>query len=126
MATDPAPNPVPATPAPRAEAAPVVARAVPAAAPSPARAKRGWFAQLLGSGGADDQIIVYHHSQLFYWWPVWLIGFVFAGWTAYFGGKLAVVPEGTQAAMKRQVDVNGDGKELAERDVLILPRGKTF
>jgi hypothetical protein len=119
MSTDPAFN----TPtAPQAKPEPVAAKAQ---APGP-RTKRGWLAQLLGSGGASDEIVVYHHSTLFYWWPVWLLGFIFAGWTYYFGGHLAIVPEGTQAVEKRQVDVSGEGKEFAERNVLVLPQGKDF
>jgi hypothetical protein len=33
---------------------------------------------------------------LFYWWPVWLVGFVLSGLTWFEGTRLAVVPEGTK------------------------------
>lgn len=31
-------------------------------------------------------IRIYQHSSLMYWWPVWLIGFIFAIWTWFKGG----------------------------------------
>jgi hypothetical protein len=115
MAIDPASNPVPAATVAPPSVTPKVA-AVPK--------RRGWFAQLLRTGGADDQIVVYHHSTLFYWWPVWLLGFVFAGWTYYDGERIAIVPFGTEAVEKRKVDVQGEGTAFEERNVLILPAGK--
>src|SRR5262245_6732788 len=39
-----------------------------------------------------DEIRVYSHSPLFYWWPVWLFGFIFALITAIDNERLAIVP----------------------------------
>ena len=41
------------------------------------------------------RIKVVSHSGLFYCWPVWLVGFVFAGLTYFEGSRAAVVPSGT-------------------------------
>jgi hypothetical protein len=38
-----------------------------------------------------DEIRVYSHSPLFYWWPVWLFGFIFAIITAIDNNRMAYV-----------------------------------
>jgi hypothetical protein len=38
---------------------------------------------------------VVSHTTLFYWWPVWLAGFIFAGLTYMDGTRLAVLPAKT-------------------------------
>jgi hypothetical protein len=94
-----------------------------AAAPPPAkvRRKRPWFTRLLSGRRFDDEVAVYRHSNLFYWWPVWLVGFIFAAIT-YLGDQyMAIVPDHTVAAEQRDVDVTGEGK-MEKRDVLILPK----
>jgi hypothetical protein len=40
-----------------------------------------------------DEIRVYSHSPLFYWWPVWLFGFIFSLITLMDGDRLAILPE---------------------------------
>jgi len=42
------------------------------------------------------EIRLYQHSQLFYWWPVWVCGFIMAIWTFVDGHRLAIVPNGTK------------------------------
>ncbi len=76
------------------------------------------------------EIVIISHSNLFYWWPVWLTGFILATMTYFDGSQMAVVPAGTRVhEAKQSVDVPGDdGKssgERAERHVLVLPEGKT-
>ncbi|MFO0810992.1 MAG: hypothetical protein U0746_20375 [Gemmataceae bacterium] len=46
--------------------------------------------------GAEREVRVYQHSQLFYWWPVWVCGYIMAIWTALEGDRLAIVPPGTK------------------------------
>jgi hypothetical protein len=49
-----------------------------------------------GHLATPGEVKVFQHSRIFYWWPVWFFGFVFAG-LSYFGGwQLAHVPEGTK------------------------------
>jgi len=44
---------------------------------------------------SPKEIRVYQHSQLFYWWPVWVCGFVLAMWTWIDGHRMAIVPRDT-------------------------------
>lgn len=72
---------------------------------------------------ASDRVVVYRHSNLFYWWPVWLLGFVFAAITYFDNKHLAIVPANTVAAEERSVDVDGQGA-MKKRHVLILDEGR--
>lgn len=71
------------------------------------------------------EITIVSHSTLFYWWPVWAIGFLL-GFLSLWGAKMAVVPDGTRAVRGVEVPIIGqDGKEKIEkREVLVLPEGK--
>ena len=53
----------------------------------------------------DQEIRLYSHSDIFYWWPVWALGFVLAFITYFDGGRLAVVPPGTTARRDWRVEV---------------------
>src|SRR5262245_7336210 len=70
----------------------------------------------------DDRpltVVVVSHTPFFYWWPLWLVGFVMAAVTWWNGDPIAFLPPGTVA--KRDAQVEGqDGK----RDILILPPDK--
>jgi hypothetical protein len=73
------------------------------------------------------QLIIYSHSNLFYWWPVWALGFLLTI-VSGFGELMAIVPSGTVPAEKPvQVQVkNADGKVVEEeRHVLALPKSVT-
>src|SRR5262249_42666271 len=65
-----------------------------------------------------SQIVVISHSPIFYWWPVWFVGFLMAAWTYLDGHMMAVVPVGTVAEGARTVGGHDD-----PRDVLVLPPG---
>jgi hypothetical protein len=68
-----------------------------------------------------QEVTVISHSPLFYWWPVWAVGFVMAAVSYWQGERVAFVPPGTVA--ESGVTVPGhDGK----RDVLVAPSGKSF
>jgi lysylphosphatidylglycerol synthetase-like protein (DUF2156 family) len=67
------------------------------------------------------EIRVYSHSSLFYWWPVWAVGFIIAFLTFFDGHRMAIVPSGTKAEASRRVEGQSDAA-----DVLIAPKGKTF
>jgi hypothetical protein len=66
----------------------------------------------------DEEIRVYGHTNLIYWWPVWLLGFVFAGLTWMDGYRMAVVPAGT--VVEKAKTIPG---EAGPRDVLVAPSG---
>jgi hypothetical protein len=59
------------------------------------------------------------HSPIFYWWPVWLVGFALAFVTYLEGGRMAVVPPGTEARRDWRVEVEPGRFET--REGLILP-----
>jgi hypothetical protein len=65
------------------------------------------------------EIRIFSHSSLFYWWPVWAVGFLMAILTFAAGERLAFVPAGTQAEQGKTVE----GYE-GPRDVLVVPKGK--
>jgi hypothetical protein len=64
------------------------------------------------------EVVVISHSPLFYWWPVWVVGFLMAGLSYWEGNQVAFVPAGTVA----QQGVQLPGYE-GRRDVLIAPAG---
>jgi hypothetical protein len=70
---------------------------------------------------AQREIVVYSHSSLFYWWPVWALGFLMAILTYIDNHRMAVVPSGTVADRGRIVPGH---EEWGPVDVLILPKGK--
>jgi hypothetical protein len=69
--------------------------------------------------GRETRIKIVSHSDLFYWWPVWAVGFIMAFLTYQGGHRMAVVPDGTVAERARLVEGH-DGP----RDVLISPPNK--
>jgi hypothetical protein len=115
MSTEPTVKPPSAPPKP-----------VPPPAPSPAAASRQrqleqvsfWKSFFLGMT-KPGELPVYHHSTLFYWWPVWLLGFLFAALTYFSDTHMGLVPAGTEAAKDRHVEIDDKGT-MATRDVLIL------
>ncbi|AWM38201.1 hypothetical protein GobsT_36850 [Gemmata obscuriglobus] len=45
------------------------------------------------------EIKLISHSMLFYWWPIWLLGFLFAVWTWNEDHRLAIVPPGSKVTI---------------------------
>jgi len=62
------------------------------------------------------EVVVIAHSPLFYWWPVWAVGFLMAGLTYLYGYQVALVPTGTEA--RQAATIEG---VAGKRDVLIVP-----
>jgi hypothetical protein len=65
------------------------------------------------------EIVIISHSPIFYWWPVWFVGFLMAAWTYLEGHLMVVVPPGTVAEVARTVSGHDE-----PRDVLVLPPGQ--
>ena len=59
------------------------------------------------------EVHIVAHSMLFYWWPVWVVGFLLAGLTWLDGHRLAIVPAGTQVVLGFD----------SGREALVLPAG---
>lgn len=66
------------------------------------------------------ELVVISHSSLFYWWPVWTVGFLMAGITWLGGQRMITVPAGTERYPGQIV------KDVADepRDILVLPKGE--
>lgn len=67
-----------------------------------------------------EEIRLYSHSDVFYWWPVWSLGFLLAILTYLDGSRMAIVPEGTLA--RRDWRVEDAPGRIDIREGLILPR----
>jgi hypothetical protein len=121
MSTDPGsttPQPTPSLPPP-ASAAPAGAGGGITTVPLTSAVKKPtWFKKLFTGRTAEDQIVVYQHSTLFYWWPVWALGFVCCLVTLAGNRHMAIVPDGAIAVQKREVKL--DDGTMVERDVIIL------
>ena len=72
-----------------------------------------------GADNRPQRVVVISHSPLFYWWPVWAVGFLLAALTYLRGYQVAFVPPGTVAERGARVE-GQDGP----RDVLIAPAGQ--
>jgi hypothetical protein len=59
-----------------------------------------------------SEIKIVSHSGLFYWWPVWAVGYLMAAYTAFSDTRLAVVPSGTILAR----DAQGTAKLASDPD----------
>jgi hypothetical protein len=79
------------------------------------------------------EIKIISHSGLFYWWPVWAIGYVMAIYTAIDNHRLATVPAETVRGVKASGELtfekplksnNRDKDTLDKQDVLIAPKGE--
>jgi hypothetical protein len=73
------------------------------------------------AGDRPAQVVIISHSPLFYWWPVWAVGFLMAGVSYWQGLQVAFVPPGTVA--KQQVQLPG---YEGPRDILIAPQGQSL
>jgi hypothetical protein len=71
----------------------------------------------------EQQITIVSHSTLFYWWPVWAIGFLLFLLTYFEPNRMAVVPSGTTALRDAEVKDSKGGAVAGARDVLVLPKG---
>lgn len=68
---------------------------------------------------SNRQITIVSHSTLFYWWPVWAIGFLL-GILSYFSGwRMVTVPDGTKAVQATVVTTPSE--DLKDRETLVLP-----
>ncbi len=63
----------------------------------PAPAPAGGLASppAVGAGGPSWELRLISHMPLFYWWPVWMVGFIVASLAYWEDGRVAVVPGGS-------------------------------
>jgi hypothetical protein len=82
------------------------------------------------------QIVIVSHSTLFYWWPVWAVGFLMAIITLFHHELMVTVPTDTQlvrkvsGTLKTQKEVKGtkvtEEYNLFNQDALIAKEGKSL
>jgi hypothetical protein len=73
------------------------------------------------------EILVVSHCSLFYWWPVWAVGFLMFLITAFTGEYMVTVPTGAYAQREGAtvpVEAKKKGEAAGEekRDALIFPK----
>src|SRR6266849_7872470 len=67
----------------------------------------------------DVEIRIVSHSNLFYWWPVWAVGFLLGILTWMEGYVMAVVPNGSKADRTLSVQVEPGKSDV--REGIVLP-----
>jgi len=74
---------------------------------------------------APGKIRVVSHSTLFYWWPVWFVGFLLTFLTFVDGHYMLIVPGDAVALKDTNVTVEKDGKTTSyqKTDIIVLPIG---
>lgn len=72
------------------------------------------------SRSEKNELIVISHSSLFYWWPVWAIGFIMSAITFFGDQRMVTVPDGSRSERERLVE----GHEGKKYDVVIALKGK--
>lgn len=69
-------------------------------------------------------IRIVSHCTLFYWWPVWAVGFILAFITFMTNERMVLVYRGSELVPKATIQV--EGKEpMKDRAAWVLPAGKT-
>lgn len=69
----------------------------------------------------EVEIKIVSHSNLFYWWPVWVVGYLMAILTWFDGSVMAVVPKESSAS--RILNVKGE-TGMEEREGVLVPKDK--
>ena len=74
----------------------------------------------------DKEIRIISHCNLFYWWPVWAVGFLMTILTYADRHLVAFVPHDTKAYREATVTTKTGTTKVEEegRDVLVVPKGE--
>jgi hypothetical protein len=66
------------------------------------------------------ELTIVSHSSLFYWWPVWAIGFLFAIMSLFSGYSMAIVPRSPASESSRNWEVvTSEGKQETREGILL-------
>jgi hypothetical protein len=68
------------------------------------------------------EIVIVSHSSLFYWWPVWAVGYLLAVITAFTGERVALVPSDAQLYKSATGFLTWENKQGAEEKVPVDKR----
>jgi len=74
-----------------------------------------------GTGHGPREIKLVSHSPIFYWWPIWLLGYVMALVTLFENHRMAVLPAEARVQKDERV---ADDKDKNERYILTIPKGQ--
>jgi hypothetical protein len=82
------------------------------------------------SVAGEKEIRIISHSNLFYWWPVWAIGFIMALLTYIDGHRMTIVPRDTkvvpEASFTARVEGAAEKTVFEKQTALVLPPNKTL
>jgi hypothetical protein len=76
------------------------------------------------STASNRQLTIISHSTLFYWWPVWALGFLLGVLSLMWGGRMVIVPAETKMVPDAEVigpPKAGEITSYKNRDVLVIP-----
>lgn len=84
------------------------------------------------STSEPNEVRVISHSNIFYWWPVWAVGFIMGIWTLFVDRHLMVtVPPESEAVHAKEIRytvATGKDKEdtmtRKDREFVLVPEGK--
>ena len=67
----------------------------------------------------NEELVIYSHSNLYYWWPVWAFGFIFALWSFAQENRMLIVPKDSVISWKSEsnwmVDIKFEDKTDEEQ-----------
>jgi hypothetical protein len=62
----------------------------------------------------EPTLLVYSHSPVFYWWPVWVVGFIMAAISYFDGGRMLWVPPRAEVSHSWQAGGEDGGSQPRE------------
>jgi hypothetical protein len=69
----------------------------------------------------QNEIRIVSHSNLFYWWPVWAVGYIMAAITLVDGHFMSIVPKGSERVVL-PAGVQADGNDIGGHEALVAPK----
>jgi hypothetical protein len=76
---------------------------------------------------AQKEITIVSHSTLYYWWPVWAVGFLLGILSLAMGERMVTVPNASVALYHADgsgKDAEGKDHAFKDQEVVVLPVGK--
>jgi hypothetical protein len=74
---------------------------------------------------APNEIRIISHCTLFYWWPVWAVGFLLSILTLATNDRMVFTDKGSEFYNKTDVVV-AENNTLKDRAVWVMPKGETI
>lgn len=77
---------------------------VPPPTPSPPGTSAAGLSQVPPGERGPREIKLVSHSPIFYWWPIWVLGYVMALLTLFENHRMAILPSGTKVEVTQWAD----------------------